>query len=122
MQAAYLREKVTIVAYDLPIAVGILIMATEQVAAVDADHLFLGELSLDGSLRHTTGILPMVSVARDRGTRVVFVPSIDAPEAAIADGMEVIPISTLAELVEHRGRNRLVCQNMDLDMIKLQQT
>jgi magnesium chelatase family protein len=48
-------------AYDLPIAVGIL-MATEQVTADISKMVFLGELSMDGALRHTRGILPMVGV------------------------------------------------------------
>ncbi|MGH2514051.1 MAG: magnesium chelatase domain-containing protein, partial [Ktedonobacterales bacterium] len=67
-------------AYDLPIAIAIL-LASEQVAPLDATggvggaegYLFLGELSLDGSLRHTRGMLPMVSLARERGMEAVFV-------------------------------------------------
>ncbi|MCL5266232.1 MAG: YifB family Mg chelatase-like AAA ATPase [Chloroflexi bacterium] len=94
-------------AYDLPIAVGTL-LASEQIPPVDPDHLFLGELSLDGSLRHTNGILPMVSLARDRNMRVVFVPSFDAPEAAIVEGLEIIPVGSLAELVNHlRGHRQI---------------
>jgi magnesium chelatase family protein len=50
-------------AYDLPIAVGILI-SSEQIQADVSQTIFLGELSLDGSLRHTRGILPMVALAR----------------------------------------------------------
>ena len=53
-------------AYDLPIAVGILI-ATEQIAADVSKTVFLGELSLDGALRHTSGILPMVGLAHQQG-------------------------------------------------------
>ena len=51
-------------AYDLPIAVAVL-LSSAQVAAIPESSLFLGELSLDGELRHTNGILPMVVVARD---------------------------------------------------------
>ena len=50
-------------AYDLPIAVGIL-LGSEQVAADVSRAVFLGELSLDGGLRHTTGILPMVALSQ----------------------------------------------------------
>ncbi len=50
--------------YDLPIAVGIL-LSSEQVSADSSRAIFLGELSLDGSLRHTRGILPMVALARE---------------------------------------------------------
>ncbi|MDP2897798.1 MAG: ATP-binding protein [bacterium] len=91
---------VSIVADDLPIAKGILI-AVERVPAIDPQQLFLGELSLDGTLRHTTGILPMVSLARDKGIREVYVPIADAPEAALVEGMRVYPVGTLAELDNH---------------------
>ena len=83
--------------YDLPMAVGIL-RASEQVVFDDAGYLFLGELGLDGTLRHTNGILPMVAIARERGVRTVFVPAIDAAEAALVDGIVVIPVETLAAL------------------------
>ena len=55
-------------AYDLPIAAGIL-FSSGQVGPPPESAVFLGELSLDGSLRHTNGILPMVSVAREQGPR-----------------------------------------------------
>src|SRR5581483_8852099 len=82
-------------AYDLPIAVGIL-AASEQVPLEPGRQLFLGELSLDGTLRHTSGILPMVSLAKEKGLSTVFVPAIDAAEAALVEGLQVIPIKCLA--------------------------
>jgi magnesium chelatase family protein len=60
-------------AYDLPIAVGILLSST-QLAADISQSLFLGELSLDGSLRHTNGILPMVDMAHQKGLDNIIVP------------------------------------------------
>ncbi|MDP2729484.1 MAG: YifB family Mg chelatase-like AAA ATPase [Dehalococcoidales bacterium] len=87
-------------AYDLPIAVGILI-SSEQVSADTSGILFLGELSLDGSLRRTHGILSMVTLAKEKGIPSVFVPAIDAEEASLIDGVQVIPFNSLAELVAH---------------------
>ena len=87
-------------AYDLPIALGILI-ASEQLTYVDDDALFLGELSLDGSLRHTNGILPIALLARDQKLTNVFVPSIDAKEAAIIAGISVYSVSSLIALFHH---------------------
>jgi len=87
-------------AYDLPIAIGIL-LSSEQVYADVSNMLFLGELSLDGSLRHTHGILPMAALARDKGLSDVFVPSDDANEASLLDGIKVIPSISLAQLVSH---------------------
>ena len=86
--------------FDLPIAVGIVI-ASEQVVADTSRCLFLGELSLDGRLRSTHGVLPMVSLARDRGMKQVYVPACDAAEAALVEGVEVFPVPTFAELVRH---------------------
>jgi len=87
-------------AYDLPIAIGIL-LSSEQVYADVSNMLFLGELSLDGSLRHTHGILPMAALARDKGLSDVFVPADDANEASLLDGIKVIPSISLAQLVSH---------------------
>jgi magnesium chelatase family protein len=87
-------------AYDLPIAVGILI-SSEQVPADTSQALFLGELSLNGNLRHTHGILPMVALAREKGISTIFVPADDAREASLVEGMEIIPVASIAELVGH---------------------
>ena len=87
-------------AYDLPIAISIL-LSSNQISQIPESALFLGELSLDGTLRHTSGMLPMVVVARDEGFESVFVPDSDAQEAALVDGIEVFPVSSLAEAVSH---------------------
>jgi magnesium chelatase family protein len=87
-------------AYDLPIAVGIL-AATRQISADLDDTLILGELSLDGGVRHVNGVLPMASMAQQRGYRRLFVPKTDAPEAALVEDIDVYPIDSLAALVQH---------------------
>ncbi len=87
-------------AYDLPIALGIL-AATHQVLADMSDLLVVGELGLDGSVRHINGVLPMASMALDEGFKRLFVPAADALEAALIQGVEVYGINTLAELVRH---------------------
>ncbi len=89
-------------AYDLPIAVGIL-LANERIVPDEqwANALFLGELSLDGSLRHTNGILPMVALARDRHVELVFVPAVDAVEATLLEDVTVYPVETLVQLINH---------------------
>ncbi len=87
-------------AYDLPIAVCIL-MSSEQVSAEVNDIMFLGELSLDGGLRHTNGVLPMVALAHEEGISTVIVPESDAKEADLIEGMKIIPIASLAQLVSY---------------------
>ena len=87
-------------AYDLPIAVALLILA-EQVPPDLAGSLFLGELSLDGSVRHVEGVLPMAHAAKELGYKSVFVPQSDAPEAALVEGIDVYPVDTLSRLAAH---------------------
>jgi magnesium chelatase family protein len=86
--------------YDLPIAVGIL-LASGQVETSPEGVLFLGELSLDGTLRHTPGIIALVALAREHGFETVYVPAVDAREASLLGGVRVMPVPTLAALVAH---------------------
>ena len=94
-------------AYDLPIAVGILLSAG-QASPPREPAIFLGELSLDGSLRHTNGILSMVSVAKEQGFSEVYVPAADAQEAALVDGIQVYPTPNLAVLISHLQGETLI--------------
>ena len=87
-------------AYDLPIALGILI-ASGQLQLAKTDALFIGELSLDGSLRHTNGILPLTILTRQERIDTIFLPAIDAREAAIISGVSIIPVPSLLALFRH---------------------
>ena len=84
-------------AYDLPIALGI-IMSSGQLSADVSNLILLGELSLEGRLRHTTGILPMVALAHQKGFNRIVVPAEDAIEASLVEGVDIIPIENLAQL------------------------
>lgn len=86
--------------FDLPIAVSIL-LASEQLRADVDSCLFLGELSLDGSLRHTRGVLPVILFAKDAGITMVFIPEENIPEARIIDGIEIYPVKSLKQLYFH---------------------
>jgi magnesium chelatase family protein len=88
-------------AYDLPIALGALV-ASEQVRPDGLEGaLVVGELSLDGSVRHVPGVLPMAALAKAEGFRRLFVPAPDAAEASLVEGVEVIPVETLTGLANH---------------------
>jgi magnesium chelatase family protein len=87
--------------YDLPIAVGVLIASEQAWPQAIEDALFIGELSLDGSVRHVNGILPIAALAQQQGVQRIFVPACDAPEAALIDGLEVIPVESLGQLAAH---------------------
>ena len=108
-------------AYDLPIAVAIL-LASEQASADVSDALFLGELSLDGTLRHTDGILPMVSLARDKQVRAVYVPAVDALEASLVREVAIYPVENLAQLAAHlRGEQIIEPYTPDPQVLQFQE-
>lgn len=86
--------------YDVPIAVSIL-LSSGQLTGVPEGVIFLGEFSLDGSLRHTNGILAMAAVARQQGCTAIFVPAADAAEAALVEGIQAYPVKNLVKLISH---------------------
>ena len=87
-------------AFDLPMAVGIL-AATEQVSRERLSRLImLGELSMDGSLQTVRGVLSAAVEARRLGVEGLIVPQGNAREAAIVEGLRVLPVSSLKETVE----------------------
>ncbi|MBI1259777.1 MAG: YifB family Mg chelatase-like AAA ATPase [Chloroflexi bacterium] len=88
-------------AYDLSIAVGVLAVTDQVPLPAIANALFVGELSLDGSVRHVKGILPMAYTAKQQGYHTIYVPAVDAAQAALISGIDVIPLESLGQLVEH---------------------
>ena len=94
-------------AYDLPIALGIL-LASEQIFADLDGAIVMGELSLDGGVRHVSGVLPLAVMAREQGFQTLYVPADDAAEASLIDGLDVYPVPNLLALVDHvTGHARL---------------
>lgn len=87
-------------AYDLPIAIGIL-LANEQIIGNVDNAIIMGELSLDGGVRHVSGVLPMANLAKQEGFTTLFVPAEDAAEASLIEGLTVYPIESLLQLVDH---------------------
>ena len=87
-------------AYDLPIALGYL-LATAQLKFNGKNKIFLGELSLDGSLRRVSGVLPIAMMARKRGFKEIVIPKENTEEATIISGLDVIGVGTLSEAVNY---------------------
>lgn len=108
-------------AYDLPIALGILI-ADQQIMPISEKALFFGELSLDGSLRHTNGILPMVYMAKIKGIKKVFIPKINAKEASVVGGVKIYPVETLLELVRYFSGTVVISPEKRLEIKKIIKT
>ena len=82
--------------YDLPIAVAILV-ASEQVPDRFRDVALLGELSLDGRLRHANGVLPLMAMCAQAGIESAIVPAEDLAEAQLLTGTRVFGIETLSQ-------------------------
>jgi len=104
--------------FDLPIAVGIL--AAEKLIREERlrDCLFVGELSLDGSIKRVNGLLSVAFKALETGLTSVFVPEENAPEAAMVKGVNIIPVKTLPDVVEClEGRKTIEPLCLDLEKI-----
>jgi len=87
--------------YDLPMAVGMYV-ATEKREDIDLSKaLFVGELALDGGLRHTNGILPLAIFARDHGYTDLFVPAVNAHEASLIQDIQILPADTFRQVLAH---------------------
>ncbi|HET9946542.1 MAG TPA: YifB family Mg chelatase-like AAA ATPase [Patescibacteria group bacterium] len=86
--------------YDVPIALGIL-LASGQLQAEMKHSFVMGELALDGTLRHTNGVLSHALLSRERHIKHLYVPSINAKEAACIAGIAVYPVESLKSLFLH---------------------
>jgi len=102
--------------YDLPIALGVLACMETIPTDVLNDGLVIGELSLDNSVRHVRGILPMAVIAREKGFKRIFVPQIDAAEAALIPEIEVIPVESLAALVSFFNGQQTIPPQQSLEI------
>jgi magnesium chelatase family protein len=87
-------------AYDLSMAVGIIAISNGLDINLD-DTLIVGELALDGGVRHVNGVLPLAIFAKERGLKRLFVPASDAAEAALVEGSIVYPVQNLQQLMNH---------------------
>lgn len=87
--------------YDLPIAIGVM-LASGQLPKIDVkDSLFAGELALNGSIRHISGILPMALHAAAHGYKKLYIPKVNAIEASLISGIEIIPLENFGQLISH---------------------
>ena len=91
--------------YDLPILLSIL-CASGAVKTPESSCAFIGEVSLDGTIRPVSGILPMAIAAKRAGIKRLYVPAHNAPEATLARGAAVIPLRSVKELLESLDEDR----------------
>ncbi len=105
-------------AFDLPIAVGLLVL-TNQIKATRLDqYLLVGELSLDGSLRPIRGALPIATKAKASGFTGILLPAANADEAAVIEGLEVYGIQNLQQASDFlQTGNTIVPHNLDVNSL-----
>jgi magnesium chelatase family protein len=95
-------------AFDLPIALGLL-MASGQVMIESTDeYCIIGELSLDGSVKSIKGMLSMAIGARELGIKGMIVPKDNAQEAAVAEGVAIYPVGNLSEALEFLKKTKII--------------
>lgn len=87
-------------AFDLPMALGILAAMGLVDRSNCSEHLFLGELSLDGLVRPVKGVLPMAIRAKELGLKGIFLPLDNAPEAGVVEGVHIYPVRSLSQVIE----------------------
>lgn len=93
--------------FDLPIAVSIL-LSSGQLVFDSSKTLFVGELSLNGEIRLSKGILPVVLAAKEKGLASVFIPKENALEAEVVHGIDIYPVESLKELFNHLAGNTML--------------
>ena len=103
--------------FDLPIAVGLLINFEQINEQNLEDTVFIGELSLDGKINKVNGVLPMCIEARKLGIKRVILPKQNAEEAAIVEGLEVIGVTDLKEVVRFLNNE----EKMEFTKINIQE-
>lgn len=104
--------------YDLPIALGFL-TATRQLKAKTENILVVGELSLNGDIRPVNGTLPIAIMAKEKNISELVVPSGNAKEAAIVEGLTVIPVKNLKELIAHLTGEKKIDPQPPQDLQKI---
>ncbi len=99
LSPADIRKEGVIV--DLPVAVGILVAMGEICEESLKDTVVLGELGLDGDVKHIKGTLPIVRKAKESGYKTVILPKVNAREGAVIDGIKIIGVDTLGEVIAY---------------------
>ncbi len=96
--------------FDLGIAIAYL-LAARDMKFDPAGKIFIGELSLDGTLRPVKGVLLMTKEAKKRGFREIYLPRENAPEAALIEGIKVYPCVSLKRLIEHLDERKITTED-----------
>lgn len=98
--------------YDLPIAVGVMLASGQLNPPAGGlslnDSIFAGEMALDGKIRYISGILPIAIFAAKAGFKKLYIPSVNALEASLISGIEIIPVNNFSELISHLTGKKII--------------
>lgn len=104
--------------FDLPIAIGILLDLLVIQEQNLSDTIFIGELSLDGSVNKVNGILPMCIEAKKLGIKRAIIPKENDVEASVVEGLEIIGVSSLKQVVSYlNGNEKIVSTKSNIEKI-----
>lgn len=105
--------------FDLPIALGILAASEQLSHKLLGDTVFLGELGLDGGVRHIDGILPVLISAREQGCKKIVLPESNSAEASFIEGLEIIPVKSLIECTAYLTKQTEIApvQNREFESV-----
>ena len=105
-------------AYDLALAIGIMAVSDQVDASLLDQYVIMGELSLDGTVNPIKGVLPMAIKAKADGFKGIVIPKENAKEAAIVDGIDVIGVEDLSEVVDFlNGEKQIEPERIDMDLL-----
>lgn len=107
--------------FDLPIAVGILAASGMIQRQLLKDSLFIGELSLEGRLRKVSGVISLAQMAKNKKITNIFLPLINAQEAALISGLNIFPVYDLNQLILHLNEIKLIDSYPPIDITSLKQ-
>lgn len=116
LSPAMIRKEGT--AFDLPIAIGVLLASESILADKPKETLLIGELGLNGEVKGVKGVLPIVKFAMEQGMKRVIVPLENVKEGAFIQGIEVYGVSHLREVIDIlAGGSRIVPYKLDMKQI-----
>lgn len=105
-------------AYDLALAIGIMAVSNQVDASALDQYVIMGELSLDGALNPIRGVLPMTIQAKKEGYKGIIIPKENAKEAAVVDGIDVIGVTNLSQVVDFlNGKIVIDPEHVDLESL-----
>ena len=93
--------------YDLPMSVGLIILSQKIEVELNSSIL-VGELTLDGRVRHVDGILPIALYAKEKNIKNLYVPESDAKEASLIDGINIYPVQNLSQIIRHLKKEEYI--------------